>query len=183
MIAISRRQKLLGGVFVIFSAAWAIDMLSGGPGPSPAEATLSPLVTGGPTEPPPDPADLEDLIEALQREQATRVALPFAQVRRDLFVPTEQFEAVLLLVADEALAKAAEQPERSMEKPPPFESRHVLKGVLTGRVPLALIDGVLVRAGAQIDGYRVVEIHPDFVVLRQGQNPVVRLQLARAGEH
>ena len=145
-------------------------MLSGGPGPSPAEAGPSPALTSGPAALPPDPADLEALIEALQRDRGTRSTLPFEQVKRDLFVPTERFEAVLVPVVGEDSEGLA-----------PFETRHELQGVLTGRVPLALIDGLLLREGAEIDGYRLVEIHADFVVLRQGREQVT-LRVTSAGD-
>ena len=181
MKAVSRRHKLIGGVLGIVSAAWAIDMLSGGPGPSPAEAGPSPALTSGPAALPPDPADLEALIEALQRDQGTRSTLPFEQVKRDLFVPTERFEAVLVPVVGEDSEGEPEGELQPAEGLAPFETRHELQGVLTGRVPLALIDGLLLREGAEIDGYRLVEIHADFVVLRQGREQVT-LRVTSAGD-
>jgi hypothetical protein len=40
-------------------------------------------------------------------------------------------------------------------------------------VPLALIDGTLYPAGAEIDGYRLVELQRDSAVFEQGESRVI----------
>jgi len=181
MKAVSRRHKLIGAVFAIVSAAWALDMLSPGSGPSPADAATSSAALGKPVELPPDPVDLEALIESLRRDPPTRTALPFEQVRRDLFVPTGRFDAILAPFSAEGSAERLQEGGRLVKKPFPFEARHELQGILTGSVPLALIDGLLVRRGVEIDGYRLIEIHTDFVVLQQGRERVT-LRVRVAGD-
>jgi hypothetical protein len=183
MRSLSRRQKLTGAVLAVVSAVWTLDMLTGSSGPSLAGAAPAPIVLSGPTGPPPDPADLRAVIGALQRERVTRTALPFDRVTRDLFVPTEHFKAVQTQVAESDPAWEGEAQAESGKESLPFEARHTLQGVLTGRVPLALIDGSLLREGAQIDGYRLVEIHADFVVLRQGAKRPVKLPVMPAAGH
>ena len=172
MKPVSRRHKLIGGVLAIVSAACALDMLTGEPGPSPADAATSIAQATHAAELPPDPDDLETLIESLTHEPAARTRLPFERVRRDLFVPTGRFRAALTSVIAEKAAADAREHEGVPQRPLPFEARHELRGILTGPVPLALIDGLLVRRGADIDGYRLVEIHADAVVLQQGRERV-----------
>ena len=87
----SRRQKLIGGAFVIISTAWVLDMMTGGPGPAPAAAAPTLAGPGQPTELPPDPADLQAVIESLRQKPLSRRPLPFERARRDLFVPTGRF--------------------------------------------------------------------------------------------
>lgn len=182
MKTLSRRQKLVGGVFVIAATTWAIDMLSSNSGPSQAEAAPALTAPGGPTELPPDPVDLASLVEALQSERRPRIALPFEQAGRDLFVPTAQFETRLSRLSAHGLDES-EKPDQSSPEPLSFDSRHNLQGVLMGRVPLALVDGLLLREGAEIDGYRLVEIRPDSVVFRQGHDQTVSLHVPSIADH
>jgi hypothetical protein len=181
MKPVSRRHKLIGGVFAIVAAAWALDMLSPATGPSPANAATSPVALGEPVELPPDPVGLEALIESLRRDPPIRTALPFEQVRRDPFVPTRRFEAALAPFAAEGSAERLPEGGRLVKKPLTFEARHELRGILTGPVPLALIDGLLVRRGVEIDGYRLIAIHTDSVVFEQGRERVT-LQVRVAGD-
>lgn len=180
MKPLSPRHKVLGGVFAIAAVAGGIDLLTGEPKPSPASAARSPAVAAEAVGLPPDPVDLDAVIESLRKDRAVRPALPFEQVTRDLFVPTARMAA--------ALAPAA--PARSAEPRPPqqaeaealaFHERHELQGVLTGRVPLALVDGLLCRQGAEIDGYRLVELQRDHVVFERDGSRVT-LWLASPGE-
>jgi hypothetical protein len=182
MKALSRRQKVTLGTLAVVAMIWVVDLLTGGAGPSQADAATTPTVPHAPAEPTPAPDDLAGVIEALQREQVTRATLPFERVGRDLFVPTERFEAALSVARKAEGGEATDEPEGPAHDALPFEDRHKLQGVLTGRVPLALIDGVLLREGAEIDGYRLVEIHADFVVLRRGPGKTVALHVAPGKE-
>lgn len=169
----SRRQKLIGGVFVIISTAWVFDMITGGPGPAPAAAAPALALPGQPAELPPDPADLQALIGSLLQNPPSRSLLPFERARRDLFVPTGRFQQALApLVADGGAEEARERAD-SRTKPSAFEARHELQGILTGPLPLALIDGLLLPRGALIEGYRLVEIRADAVVFVKGQERLI----------
>jgi hypothetical protein len=172
MKAISRRHKLIGGVFAIVSVAWALDMLTGEAGPSPAGGATATAMLGQPAELPPNPPDLETLVQSLLRKPQPRTALPFESVRRDLFVPSGPFEAAHLSILANKSAQPLPQEQNASEKTQPFEAQHELQGILTGPVPLALIDGRLVREGALVDGYRLVRIDVDHVVLQQNNNQV-----------
>jgi hypothetical protein len=172
MKAISRRHKMIGGVFAIVSAAWALDMLSPAPGPSPADAATAPAALGKPVELLSDPVGLEALIESLRRDPPPRTALRFEQVSRDPFAPTGRFDAILTPLVGEGSSEGLGEGGRLVRKPLPFEARHELQGILTGPVSLALIDGLLVRRGVEIDGYRLIAIHTDSVVFEQGREQV-----------
>ncbi|MFQ5806301.1 MAG: hypothetical protein ACE5I3_07620 [Phycisphaerae bacterium] len=85
-----------------------------------------------------------------------------------------------LAPADVAAAWRPGAPGEPASEPLSFEDRHELQGVLTGRVPLALIDGLLCRRGAEIDGYRLVELHREYVVFQRDGSRVT-LRVASAG--
>jgi hypothetical protein len=175
MMQLSRRHMLIGGVFGLVSVAWTIDTLTGGAGPSSADAALSPTVATESSARLPDPPDLDRVIRALRNDDATRGPLPFGEATRDLFVPTPWMETALA-----SASGASPLPTEPSAEPHPFDARHELQGILTGRVPLALIDGRLCRQGAEIDGYRLVELHRDYVVFERDESRVV-LRVATAG--
>jgi len=170
---------MIGGAFGLVTIVWGIDMLTGGPAPSSAAATPAAVVAPANVAPLPDPADLEAVIAALSDDHAPLPALPFQRVTRDLFAPTPSMEAALALAAP-ALSGKSELREEPAAEPLPFPARHELQGVLMGRVPLALIDGHLCRRGTEIDGYRLVEVRRDYVVLQRGQSRVT-LRVVIAG--
>ncbi len=179
MTRLSKRHKLIGGVLGLVGAAWAVDLLTGGPGPSPASAAPSLPVAAESIALPPDPADLASIIESLGDDRTSRAPRRFDGVERDLFVPTPQMEAALALTSGtrstppEPAAVPAAEPIR-------FDARHELQGVLTGRVPLALIDGRLCPCGTEIDGYRLVELQRDYAVFQRGDSRVT-LRVVIAG--
>lgn len=179
MSAITGRQKLIGGVFCIVTAAWLTDMLTGQPAPSNADAAPSAQLVGpAPAVAAACPEDLAALIASLGNLRSTRAPLPFDQVSRDLFMPTASMEARLRPI-EVAAVEDADGPEGPESLP--FSARHRLQGILTGRVPLALIDGQLLRRGAIIDGHRLAEIGRDSVVL-QGDGDRVVLRVAPVKE-
>jgi hypothetical protein len=172
------RHKLIGGVLGVVSAAWAVDVLTGEPGPSPANAALSPPIATELVARPPDPADLASVIESLRDDDVPRARLPLDAAMRDLFVPTPQMEAALEVASP--ATTAPEPPATSATEPIQFETRHELQGVLTGRVPLAVIDGRLYPRGSEVDGYRLVELRRDCAIFQRGESQVT-LRVATAG--
>ena len=69
MKPVSQRHKLIGGVFVIVGVAWSVDMLTGGPVPQDAAAADNPELLPGKVELPPDPEDLDQIIQALRKNR------------------------------------------------------------------------------------------------------------------
>ena len=164
MTQLTRRQKLLGGAFAIVGVAWALDMLTGGQTPPPANAATGGLTQVANAPVVLDDAEIEAAIASLEADGIELPPLPFDQVPRDLFVPTAFMRSTLQPAELERPGEDEAADAIGME---PFEARHVLQGVLTGRVPLALIDGQLFRRGAELDGYRLVELREDCVVFEQ----------------
>ena len=178
MRSLSPRSKLVGGAFCLVAVAWAIDLLTGGPGPSPAGAAPSPAVSAPLAAPPAASLDLDALIDLLRSDPAPRSPLRFDELTRDLFVPTPSLIAALPPAVPPTSPETG-SPKEPVAEPVAFDARHELQGVLTGRVTLAVIDGGLFRRGAQIDGYRLVELHRDYVVFeRDGARVVLRVATA-----
>jgi hypothetical protein len=169
---VSHRNKLVGGVFGLVVLVWGIDLLTGGSEPSSAGASPSTTASEQPIVVPPGPVDLDALIASLRSDQSGPPVLHFEQVARDPFSPTPAMEAYVASVGPSAGA-GPKPPAESVAQEVPFEARHELQGVLTGRVPLALIDGTLYPAGAEIDGYRLVELQRDSAVFEQGESRVI----------
>ncbi len=180
MKSFSPRQKLFGGVFGLVAIMWGIDMLTGNPEPSPASAASSSPISAA-VELPLDPVDIDALVESLHSHRNIRAALPFEHISRDLFVPTPAMAIVLNPPVSTEMRKSEPREQPAAEPPPPFEAQHTLQGVLTGRIPLALVDDLLLRRGAELDGYRLVEIRHDFVVFQRGRMRVV-LSVAAVGK-
>jgi hypothetical protein len=180
MKRLSQQQKLLGGFFCIVASAWVVDWLSGGTEPTSAAASPAPQSVSDALPVPPDPPDLDAVIASLRDDRPSRAALPIDEVQRDLFTPTARMRAVLAPVAP-TLSAEANPDEHAAPPLPAFEDRHELQGVLTGRVPLAVIDGVLYRRGSEIDGYRLIELGRDRAVLiRDGTR--VTLEVTRRAD-
>jgi hypothetical protein len=179
----SHRNKLLGGVFGLVAVVWGLDLLTGEAGPELVGAALPPVADAAPVPPPVDPPDLAAVMESLRGDHAARPLLPFDQVTRDLFVPTASMEAALARAASASDLRAETSERQPVTEDQPFDARHSLQGVLTGRVSLASIDGNLVRQGAVIDGYRLVELHRDYVVFeREGSRVILRVATANRSE-
>jgi hypothetical protein len=195
MTRLSKRHKLIAGALGLVSAAWLVDALTGGleprraiataaeqapgdrsagsgqshaPAPVAAESVGSPLAA----------AELASVIESLSEYRARGAPLPFDRVARDLFVPTPAFDAALALAGGTtSTAGGAAAPEQRDQR---FDARHELQGVICGRMPLAIIDGHLCPLGAEIDGYRLVEVRRDHAIF-QGKDTRVTLRVANPG--
>jgi hypothetical protein len=170
MSSISRRHKLFAGIFCLVAGAWGIDLLTGEQVPGAADAASSSALLVQPVVVPAGPADIETIVESLRDDSVTHAALPFDQTTRDLFVPTSRMKAILRVATQPA--GESKTPGELEARLAPFDARHELQAVLTGRVPLALIDGRLYRSGAEIDGYRLIELRQDYVVLQRDESRV-----------
>lgn len=171
MKPLSSKQKILGGVFLIVGTAWSLDMFTADSSPVAADASQA---NGQAVVPlPSEPADLELLIERVTQPAPVREPLPFDFLTRDCF------DAAAALALD-AMKTNPEHPgnETETDRPPeqPFDAQHRLQGIVAGRLPLALVDGRLLRPGALLDGYRLTEIRRDEVVFeRDGDRVILRL--------
>jgi hypothetical protein len=178
MTSLSRRQKLVGGAFAIVACSWLVDMLTGGQTPASANAASSESLQANLAPEQLDPTLVQAVIASLASTDDRRPPLPFHEAKRDLFVPSTRMLTALGMTTPETTATS--EGDQNVDQQP-FETRHQLAGVLTGRVPLALIDGRLYRRGAEIDGYRLVELRDDYVVLQQGNSRVV-LRVRQSGD-
>lgn len=176
MTHLTRRQRMLMGAFGLAAAVWAVDALTRG-GPAPAQATQP----GGAAPPAPQVEwqDLGGLVNQLTHAGYTSVAPELDNLVRDLFVPTPLLEPELpateLVEPDDS---ATEPPDVAPVPEVPFAQRHRLAGVLVGRSPLAMIDDQLVPLNSDIDGFTLIEVHRDSVVLRErSSGQVVTLAL------
>ena len=174
MKPISQRHKILGGVFLIIGVVWSMDMLTGGPTPDPANAAQNSQVSVNGVPMPAEPADLDTLITQITRPPANPAPLYIDPAARDLF----------FAVAGGSLDPSqANEPTNEAESALEMEGRQApsnlpreLQGIIEGRVPLALVDGRLLRLGSKIEDYRLVEIQRDFVVFeREGERYTLRL--------
>jgi hypothetical protein len=181
----SARQNTLLGAAGVVAVIFVADYLTRGGEPQPAVAAgtgaaVESRAGDGPGSAG-ERAALErvDVSAVLAALSAPRVQ-PIGNVEtmRDLFAPGPELAALWAVAeAPAAPAHVAAKPEPAE---PPFSSRHRLDGVITGSPPLAIIDGVPVGIGSRVEGYEVLEIERDRVVLgRGGETVVLRLQQKR----
>jgi len=169
MIKLNPRQRVLAGAALLVTVAWLLDRLSGANRPATAAASSAPAAVA----PPPTPApasgrndDVKSVLERLLGPQPLAPALPIGPHTRDAFALTPQMRAALVAgQTDERTQARVEQAA--------FEERYRLQAVLTGRVPLAIINDAVYGVGAELDGYEVLEIHGDRVLLGRGEQRVI----------
>lgn len=160
MKPLTLRQKLLLGVLTLTAGTWALDTINRGGTPRQAAAAQE----GAPgSAAPPETAALSvrELAEHLL-SGAPQARLAPDEPQRNLFEMTAEMSA--------ALAPAPPPPpvvDRREDDRPDTPEAPKLQGVITGRVPLAILDGRLCPLGSEVDGWRVVEILRDRVLLRR----------------
>ena len=158
MRRLSPRQWVLVGALTLAGLVWAADALTRG-GPPPAQAAAAGSSTPTPIA---EWADVERMVEQLTRLEYESVAEALQTLDRDLFVPTDTV-AQVLTAADPAPEPESQQASEAED----FRSRHRLSGVVLGQMPVAVIDGRVYPLYAELDGYRLVEIRRDGVLLRK----------------
>jgi hypothetical protein len=169
------RKTLFGSALALALAIFALDRLSGG-GPQAADAAArtvpaSPLPAEAAAPPqrlkesgPPAPLSGEDIAALLRRISAGHDSPPpldLTDLTRDPFVASAALRATV------AGASGAHGETQAAETDVPFEKRHRLLGVVMGPVPLAVIDGEPYRLGETIDGYTLIDVQREHVVLRR----------------
>jgi hypothetical protein len=164
MRRISARQKLLAGALLLAGGIWAEDRLTGTglPSKSQAQPGKAPAAGAGATT----WQDVSALVAELTHAEYVSVAGELGESARDLFMPTGLVEDL----TGPAVSAAATQPsaeEASAAGEQAFHNHHRLRGVILGPSALAVIDDRLLPLRADVDGYRLVEIERDHVILEQ----------------
>ncbi len=162
MKAVPRRSKVAGGALGVVICMWVVDSMWGNGRPDSASASFAPTVTPSPVS---QPTDLAGPLRPLAPPSVMRADLELDRLQRDLFVTTTVMEAAYQ--PTDADPSDDTEAERNRQAAVPFEQRHELQGVLTGRNPFAVIDGSLASPGAELDGFVLVEIHRDHVVFQR----------------
>ena len=168
MKAVPRRSKVAGGALGVVICLWVVDSMWGNGTPDSASASSAPTVTPSPVS---EPTDLAEPLRPLAPPSVLNADLELDWLRRDLFVATTVMEAAY--PSTDAGPGDDTEAERNRQAALPFEQRHELQGVLTGRNPFAVIDGSLVSPGAEVDGFVLIEIHRDHVVFQRDGSRVL----------
>lgn len=168
MILASRRVRMLLGGLSFTTVVWATDWITGRGAPQPAlagEGVATPAASQ------PAPLDVDALIAAITlNEPSDAIELDF----RDPFTPSGK---LLELEQKPAPAAARDPAAQAAADAPTFDHAHVLHAAIIGDVPLALVDGVLLSIGAELDGLRLAEIYRDHVIFRDDRGAAYTLRL------
>lgn len=171
----STRKRGSLATLVVMVVLWGLDLLTSASPPQSASAEQHPTAAaqaGAPSGPTPAPSDLGQILGALT--MSARRPAPPGDGARDLFVASEDFLERLRPKAAKAVEIPVEAPPVEPEAPPEpeFPPTHELRGIVWGPRPMAIIDGEPVGQGAEISGYRIVEIGRDFVELQRASKRV-----------
>jgi hypothetical protein len=176
-VKLSARQSALGGVLLLAGIGWGVDAFTQA-GPRPARA--SPSSPSPPLATPTDWQDADALIARLTQANYRPVAEALTELPRDVFlplsgpIPPDTPAAPGATPAPSASADAA-------PATPDFVARHVLKGVVLGPVPTAIVDDRLLAPGDVLEDYRLLDVQSAAVLFEPvaGGEPV-RLELQGA---
>ncbi|RMF80831.1 MAG: hypothetical protein D6744_07820 [Planctomycetota bacterium] len=172
MMGLSKRRTLLLTSLGVSMLIWLADALfnGGASGPTRAQATVAdpPAAATPATKKTKTPQANTDYWLALLREDPRRRSpVPLGRFRRDPFEITDAMIRKLKLEARGASAVEAQNPEPEAPPETPFGQRHVLRAVVFGREPCAVVDGVIMTIGSELDGYRLVSIDREAVVFER----------------
>jgi hypothetical protein len=175
MKTLTKRQKILLGGLAVVIAAWGIDSLTGDAGPQSANAAGN---AGDATVAIPTLrlGDIPDLITSLEHDPTQRDPIRGDAGARNPFTLSDD---MLRVIDPEAWAQRQASRDRVIAVSA-FSEKHTLSTVVLGQRPLAVIDGVILSKGATIDGFTLVEIQADAVILA-AQDRRVRLTLPAPG--
>jgi hypothetical protein len=172
MKRLSLRRRVLFGGLALAGVIGAVDRFSGSAGPTSAEAGpaasdgLNAAITPGP--------DVADLVQRVMSDAYAAVSGELERLGRDVFVPTPTVDALFAALEPAEAAASGEEkgaPSAAAAPPPPtFNSPPRLVGVLLGAVPLAVVNERVLPVGGELDGFRVVTIARDHVVLHHTQS-------------
>jgi len=173
MTKLNKRQRLLIAGLGLAAGVWAIDSLTGGGQPQQARAAQKPTGEAAVTV---QWCDVSQTVARLTDATYRSIAPDLLRVERDLFAPSAVMERVYAPAPSVPVAK---QPVEQDPAVVDFVGQHTLDGVLTGRRPVAVINGRPLALGAELDGHRLVEVARARVSLeRVSDGEVVELELA-----
>lgn len=155
---LTRRTGLLLGALGVGLVVLLVDRLAGaGPRTAAADPTASQPVA-------PTWEDTALLDARLNGRRYEPVADDFAQLTRDLFVPTAIIEAEL---ESQAPPEPDPAPEPEPAPAPSFADTHQLVGIMRGPHPLAVVGDQLVPLQAELDGHILVAVERACAVFEE----------------
>lgn len=156
------RQRLLVLILLAAVGYWVIDSTLISAKPRSVQAGQQPEAD---TTPSARWEDVSDVLSAFAGAPYQSVDERIQSLDRDLFLPTAAVERLFASAEEE---EAREQGDEVRENEPPqpgFADAHTLVGVMLGKAPMAIVDGEhLLPIGAEIDGYRLIEVYRDHAV-------------------
>lgn len=158
------RKRILRIVLVGVLAAIGVQFLPTQVDPRAAQART--------TAPTPAPAPirktrLTDITRAVD-ELRKPISIDELALGRDVFAPTPAMLAEL----GPAHAPEVVEPAPASSQPNSFAQRHRLDGVMLGRRPLAVVDGVVVPLGATFDRHRLIAVDRNGAIFSDGEQRV-----------
>ncbi len=163
------RLRVLGGLATAAGLFWVVDRFTAG-GPQTAAGATAPVASSMPAT---DWEETTALILRLTTDTYVPVEPELATLR-DLFAEAEVPAGAPEL--DAAVEDVVAVPE--IDPVAEFQAAHRLVGVMLGQRPLAVIDERVMPLHAEVDGFRLVQVARDFVVLRRADTGAqVRLEL------
>lgn len=169
MKRIPTRMRVLGILAIAAGLFWVVDRFTAGGPQTAAGATAS-------SAPPVPVADWEETTALILRLTTDTYAPvePELAALRDLFAEAEVSAGAPEL--DVAVEDVVAVPET--DPVVEFQAAHRLVAVMLGQRPLAVIDERVMPLHAEVDGFQLVQVARDFVVLRRADTGAqVRLEL------
>lgn len=158
----NKRRRMLIGTMLLAGVGWTIDQFvrsgepvtaAAAPSPSPENALVEQV----------EPPDLDSLLELFSNGAKSTPPLLLTEATRDLFAI--RGGAQESWPGSSGVQRARTGAAGNVRS----DDRHRLEGVITGDAPLAIIDGVVLRLGDNLDGFTLIEIQRDRVVLQGGE--------------
>lgn len=171
----AKRRKLLLIALGVVCVGWVGDLLLRGGRVKEAAAANDPSAGPAAVEAGAAPIEPAELIARLRGVAGGDAVRAQEAIRRNPFAFSATMEQRL---QPETPDIPPPEPELDViaAAPPPITETHRVEAIMAGTQPMAIINGVLVSEGAELDGYRVVRISATAVVLR-GDEGEVRLPL------
>ena len=175
MKRLTLRQRVLVGALVGAGLIGGVDWLTrGGPAPAAAgqdgEGETSGALSGW--------VGIDEAVARLTTTGYVSVAGDISKLGRDLFRPTPLINGAFREPMMAPSAPPSEIEQQKVGQPVAFSDQHTLSGVVTGAVPLAVVDDRVLPLHGRLDGHVLVEVQRDCVVFEaSATGERVRLRL------